>query len=61
MRSYHTRIWIYDGFLVQNPWFYDILVFKQVTRKLSQAEIALNNGTIYIFKDEFEYVNVKAG
>jgi len=48
MRSYHTRIWIYDGFLVQNPWFYDILIFKQVTRKLSQVEIALNNGTIYI-------------
>jgi len=44
--------------MVQNPWFYDILVFKHVTRNemLIQAEIALKNGMIYIFKDEFKYV-----
>jgi len=28
---------------------------------LIQAKIALKNGMIYISKDEFEYVNVKAG
>jgi len=36
------------------PWFYDILVLKQVMRNgmLIQAVIALKNGMIYIFKRE---------